>query len=138
MATETAQRALEPLTVEECMALLDRTYLGRLAYVADGRPRIVPLNFLYDRGTVLVRIGYGTLLDAVQGAHVVFEIDGVDPLSHTGWSVIVTGVAEEVWQPDQLDVVRDLPLRPWAPGERDHYVRIAPSAITGRRIGRRT
>ena len=53
-----------------------------------------------------------------------FEADAGDPGSHTGWSVIVHGVAEEIWRPEDLAAVRELPLRPWAPGNRDHYVRI--------------
>ena len=42
--------------------------------------------------------------------------------------------AEEIWRGDELTIMRELPLRPWAPGNRDHYVRILSTAITGRRI----
>jgi hypothetical protein len=33
-----------------------------------------------------------------------------------------------------LAIAHDMRLQPWAPGDRDHYVRILPTAITGRRI----
>jgi len=39
-----------------------------------------------------------------------------------------------VTEPDELARLRELPLRPWAPGARDHYARILPAALTGRRI----
>jgi uncharacterized protein len=55
-------------------------------------------------------------------------------LPRTGWSVIILGVAEEIWRPEELDIARQLPLRPWAPGDRDHYVRILSTQITGRRV----
>jgi len=46
----------------------------------------------------------------------------------------VHGKAEEIWQPEELEHARNLLLRPWALGERSHYVRILSSAISGRRI----
>ncbi len=134
MTTHVAIR-LHPTTVEECMALLADAYVGRLAFVVDGKPQIVPLNFRYVEGNVVFRTSYGSLLDAVHGSAVAFEIDGWDETDHSGWSVVVHGLAEEVWRPEELRAIRELPLRPWAPGPRDHYVRINPEAITGRRIG---
>jgi hypothetical protein len=47
----------------------------------------------------------------------------------------MTGVASVVSDRDELDRLKQLPLRPWAPGDRDHYVRIAKHTVTGRRIG---
>jgi uncharacterized protein len=125
---------LEPLEVDECLRLLGTTFLGRLAYVVDGRPRIIPMNYLLHEGSVVIRTDYGAILDTVAGAHVAFEVDAVDPEYHTGWSVVVLGRAEEIWEPAELDRMRDLPLRPWAPGDRAHYLRIDSSSITGRRL----
>jgi nitroimidazol reductase NimA-like FMN-containing flavoprotein (pyridoxamine 5'-phosphate oxidase superfamily) len=122
------------LSVDECFELLKSRSLGRLAYVVGGKPRILPLNYGIHQGSVVFRTGYGDLLDAIHQQDVMFEIDHGEPSTHTGWSVIVHGIAEEIWRPEELDIVRALPLRPWAPGDRDHYVRILSSAITGRRI----
>jgi hypothetical protein len=36
--------------------------------------------------------------------------------------------------PAELTRLRRLPLRPWAPGAKTHYVRILPAVLTGRRI----
>ncbi len=128
-------RDIDVLTVDECLDLLARAAIGRIAYVSDDEPTVVPVNYLLHEGTVVFRTTYGTTLDTVAtGARVAFEVDSFDEGSHTGWSVVVRGKAEEIWVPEELQAARTLPLRPWAPGERAHYVRIMPSSITGRRI----
>jgi len=129
-----ASKHIGALTVEECLGLLETQRLGRLAYVVDGRPRILPLNYAVHQGSVIFRTGYGDLLDTIHLQEVEFEVDHGASDAGTGWSVIVHGVAEEIWRPEELDIARRLPLRPWAPGNRDHYVRILSTGITGRRI----
>jgi nitroimidazol reductase NimA-like FMN-containing flavoprotein (pyridoxamine 5'-phosphate oxidase superfamily) len=135
MATATpAARRLREMSVDDCVALLRTQPLGRLAYVVGDAPEVVPLNYAVYQGAVVFRTGYGDLLDRIHKVPVVFEVDHVDPMKHTGWSVIVHGLAEEIFRIDELEAVRQLPLRPWAPGERDHYVRIESTRITGRVI----
>ena len=127
---------IQTLSVDECLALLSSVALGRVAFGHDGAPHIVPVNYLLHDGTVVFRTTYGTTLDTVSaGARVAFEVDRVDERTHLGWSVIVAGKAEEIWLPDEIATAATLPITAWAPGERNHYVRISPSAITGRRIG---
>jgi nitroimidazol reductase NimA-like FMN-containing flavoprotein (pyridoxamine 5'-phosphate oxidase superfamily) len=127
-------RELEELSVDECLELLQRHEYGRIAFVRDERPELLPLNYRYHEGAIVFRTTYGTLLDTAHNQSVVFEVDGTDESNRTGWSVIVHGKAEEVWLADELERVRSLPLEPWAGGERDHYLRISPSAISGRRV----
>lgn len=131
----TAAKNLQPMTVEESLDLLGTQTLGRLAYVVSGKPRMLPLNYAMYQGSVVFRTGYGELLDTIHLQQVVFEADESSNETRSGWSVIVHGVAEEIWRPEELEMVHELPLRPWAPGNRDHYVRILSTAITGRRIG---
>lgn len=128
-------RRLEVLGVDDCLGLLRTRCVGRLAYVDDGHPRILPLNYTVVDGQVVMRTRYGDTLDTLAArAPVAFEVDDIDPGDHRGWSVVVHGKAEEVWDPGELARLRAVPLRPWAPGERSHYVRILSSRITGRRI----
>ena len=129
-----ATHRLEELSVDECLTLLAEKSLGRLVYVRDGEPHIRPLTYELHGGSVVFRIGYGELLDAIHRQPVVFEVDHGDPAVRTGWSIIIRGTAEEIWQSDDLDAARATGLRPWAPGTRDHYVRIIPRSMTGRRI----
>lgn len=131
---EIVTRRLEPLEIDECLRLLDSRYVGRIAFVDGGLPQVLPLNYRFHEGAIVFRTDYGALLDAVHRSDVAFEVDAIDPDYHTGWSVVVHGRAEEVWRPEDLAGLRALPLRPWAPGSRDHYVRILPGRITGRRI----
>jgi uncharacterized protein len=70
----------------------------------------------------------------VPGSRVAFEIDGADETARTGWSVVVRGEAVEVTDPAELARLRKLPLDPWAPGAKTHYVRVLPAVLTGRRI----
>ena len=123
------------LSDEECHALLGRRHLGRLAFVEGELPLILPVNYVLDDGAVIFRTDAGSKLDAaVRGAPVAFEVDGVDEIEQTGWSVLARGDAEEVTDPARLDRLKALPLVPWAPGAKAHYVRVAAAQVTGRRI----
>jgi uncharacterized protein len=123
------------LSVEECHILLGRRHLGRLAFVEGELPLILPVNYVLDDGVVIFRTDAGSKLDAaVRGAPVAFEVDGVDELERTGWSVLARGHAQAVTDPDQLDRLRQLPLVPWAPGAKPHYVRLEADEVSGRRI----
>lgn len=125
----------QELTKGECFELLAREHLGRVAVVDDRGPVVFPVNFVLDRHMVMFRTDEGTKLAAAcRGGRVAFEIDGADAAAHTGWSVLVRGEAAEVTDPTELARLRRLPLQPWAPGAKTHYVRILPAALTGRRI----
>jgi hypothetical protein len=52
----------------------------------------------------------------------------------TGWSVQVIGQAQWVKDPEQLRRLGELPLVPWAHGEKSNFIRIIPRVVTGRRI----
>ena len=125
----------QELTKDECFGLLAERHLGRVALVDQRGPIVLPVNYLLDRYAVLFRTDDGTKLDAaVRSTRVAFEIDGVDEATRTGWSVLVRGEAVEVSDPVELARLRELPLHPYAPGVKGHYVRILPAAVTGRRI----
>lgn len=129
-----AAHLLTELTIDECLDRLRQRSLGRLVYLVDGEAQIRPLTYALHQGSIVFRIGYGDLLDAIHRQSVLFEVDAGDVATRTGWSVIVRGVAEEIWRTEDLEVVRDSGLRPWAPGTRDHYVRIVSRSMTGRQI----
>jgi uncharacterized protein len=129
------QARWQELTKSECFALLARERLGRVAVVDDRGPVVFPVNYVLDRHMVVIRTGDGTKLDAAcRGSRVAFEIDGADTAAHTAWSVLVRGEAIEVTDPAELARLRKLPLDPWVPGAKTHYVRILPAVLTGRRI----
>jgi len=136
MTTEIEGRTgLEILDRDECLALLGRTSLGRVAIVsADGRPLVFPVNFALDGAAIVFRTDAGTKLHGARRGPVAFECDGVDRVYHTGWSVLATGDAEEIVNEAELARLARLPLGPWCPGPKSTWVRIRPRMLTGRRI----
>lgn len=127
---------LELIPADECLRLLERGHVGRVGLTQSGRPVILPVNYVLDGDTVVFRTDEGTKLRFAQRrSFVAFEVDDIDAIYHTGWDVLVTGVAEEVHDPGEIERIDKLGLRPWAEGPKRHYVRIRPGAITGRRVG---
>ena len=125
----------QELSKSDCFQLLARQHLGRVAVVDDRGPVVFLVNFVFDRHMVVFRTDAGTKLDAAcRGSRVAFEVDGTDAAAHTGWSVVIRGEAVEVTDPAELARLGKLPLDPWAPGAKTHYVRILPAVLTGRRI----
>jgi len=129
---------IEVLDERECLELLARSSIGRVAVTIGAVPAVFPVNFrLVDR-SIIFRTGAGTKLDAaVHNAVVAFEVDEVDPMCRQGWSVLVVGLADELTDPDLHARVSRIALEPWAPGDRQFYVRIRLDVVSGRRIGRR-
>ena len=122
---------LEELTREDCLRLLQSRGIGRLAVAApEAPPLVVPVNYLMDGEVVVFRSAKGSKLRAMRGTPVSFQIDDIDPVHRTGWSVLVRGKAYEAshWETDHLS------LDTWAPGEKSHWIRIVPDAFSGRRI----
>lgn len=126
---------LTELDVDTCLRLLELHHVGRIAVNDDHGPIVVPVNYVLDRGTVVVRSDPGTKLAATeQRDRVAFEIDGIDEERRLGWSVLVRGRLREISEEEELQRLRDLPLEPFAGGEKAHYLRLDSSSITGRRI----
>jgi hypothetical protein len=68
------------------------------------------------------------------GPGVAFEVDALDDLQHTGWSVVVRGTATEVEEPEELIELNRLLVEPWAGGAKSHYLRVIPATVSGRQI----
>lgn len=138
--TENPDNASEMIDLSraECLGLLAATRFGRLAVaMSEGAPVIRPVNYIFDQSAqaVIFRTSQGSKLHALlKVAEAAFEIDGVEEGSHTGWSVIIHGVAEEVTNQSEIRRLDALGLTPWAPGRKRHWVRIRARTVTGRRI----
>jgi nitroimidazol reductase NimA-like FMN-containing flavoprotein (pyridoxamine 5'-phosphate oxidase superfamily) len=130
---------LHELSGEACYRLLAATDIGRVAVNLPGSdaPLIRPVNYVFHERAVAFRSARGskfTFLTLANRAS--FEIDGIDVSDHTGWSVIVVGLAEEVTNAAEIANLERSDLRPWTPGDKPHWIRIRPEVISGRRIGR--
>lgn len=132
---EVDRNGLEVLERDECLRLLGTATLGRIGVTSGALPTVLPINFRFDGRQILFRTGLGTKLDAAtQNAVVAFEVDEIDAIAHTGWSVVVRGVARELTDPDELVEAQRPPLARWAPGEDHSVVAISPEIVSGRRI----
>jgi nitroimidazol reductase NimA-like FMN-containing flavoprotein (pyridoxamine 5'-phosphate oxidase superfamily) len=133
LATDRA--GLEILHLGDCFLLLKSVPVGRIGFIEGGEMVILPVNFLVDGQDVAFRTGAGSKLSAVEaGRYVKFEADSYDAATATGWSVVVTGLAEVVDPAEEAARLDALGLVTWggAAGRRV-WVRIRPSSITGRR-----
>jgi nitroimidazol reductase NimA-like FMN-containing flavoprotein (pyridoxamine 5'-phosphate oxidase superfamily) len=123
------------LNDEECWRFLGKHFLGRVAVIDFGMPMVFPVNYAVDGRSIVFRTAPGTKLTmAALGRDAAFEVDEVFGLFETGTSVMVHGTIHEVTDHDEKARLMALPLRPWAPGRRDHVVRVHPSWVSGRRI----
>jgi uncharacterized protein len=130
---------IEVLAPEECLRLLRTQEVGRLAVVVGGFAAIFPVNYVVDEDNgVVFRTDAGTKLDGVtRGGSVVFEVDDLDPAARSGWSVILSGRAQEITtfdSPAARERAGRLALFPWSPSEKPHLVRISAASVTGRRV----
>jgi uncharacterized protein len=129
--------ALDELSPAECWQLLASQPVGRVAVIVGHYPLVFPVNYAVDDKTIVYRTGVGTKLHAVHRSNVTFEVDAIDPVHHTGWSVMVKGVAQELSPTRNRTAVSSAEFggaTPWAPGDREHFIRIVADQISGRRI----
>ena len=132
---ETGRADLAALSRHECVELLASVPVGRIVYTEHALPAVQLVNFRIAGNTVVIRTAPGTkLAAAARHAVMAFEADRYDEPSRTGWSVTVVGHAWVVEELDEIAALERQPPRPWAPGHRDHYVRIAIERVTGRRL----
>jgi nitroimidazol reductase NimA-like FMN-containing flavoprotein (pyridoxamine 5'-phosphate oxidase superfamily) len=135
-AQVTHPRETIQLTGAESWQLLGSVSLGRIVFTQHAMPAIRPVNHLVDDETIIIRSHLGSAITghaAGDGAVVCYEADEIDPVRHTGWSVIATGMARQVRDPDVTARYEKM-LEPWAAGEMDYVIAVKPQMITGIRL----
>ena len=120
------------LSRDECLERLRSATVGRVAWSAGGLQEILPVSYLMHAGSVVFRTSpYGSLAGLQHPTNVAFEIDQVDPVAETGWSVVVHGRAEAVVLPQALVMLwARSDSVPWAEGTRNLFISIVPQAIS--------
>ena len=125
----------EVLEAHLCWELLRGVSVGRLAVWAGDHPDIFPINYKVDHGSLVFRTGEGTKLHSALGeTPVALEADGVNPDSGVAWSVVVKGQAVAIKLTHEVMDTVGLLLFPWQEGRKDHFIRIVPTSVTGRRF----
>lgn len=134
MDTEHTENNVKELAHNECWELLRSVQVGRLAVWVESHPDIFPINFVVDSGIVF-RSGEGTkLVGALSDSPVAFEVDGYDVDTSQAWSVVVKGEVESIHETQDVLDSFALPLFPWHAGKKDHFARIIPHSVTGKRF----
>jgi nitroimidazol reductase NimA-like FMN-containing flavoprotein (pyridoxamine 5'-phosphate oxidase superfamily) len=131
----TRPRQTVELTAAESWRMLAGVSLGRIVFTQHAMPAIRPVNHLVDDEAIIIRshLGAAIVARAEDGAVVCYEADDIDPARHTGWSVIVTGMARLVRDPAVINRYKQA-LEPWMDGEMDYVITIEPQIITGLRL----
>ncbi|WP_181139106.1 pyridoxamine 5'-phosphate oxidase family protein [Streptomyces sp. Ru72] len=133
-----SRRSIE-LDGDEALRLLGSVSFGRIVFTRHALPTVRPVNHILDDGDIVIRTHEGAALTARaaqaggQGVVVAYEADAIDPDTHLGWSVVVTGYAHLVTDSEELARYRAL-LTPWVDKTVDYAVRIRPDLITGVRL----
>lgn len=128
------QAGVTILDVAACRELLDAGAIGRVGYIAEGRPMIVPVDYLVHDNTIVFRADPGGKLLHIPLHHVCFEVDG-SAADHV-WSVVVQGFARDLTTAigPEYQAMRDLTLASHAPIENAHWISIDITEVSGRRL----
>jgi uncharacterized protein len=131
----TDHAGLEVLPFEVCLQVLASVPVGRVGFFADGEVVILPVNHLVDGQDIVFRTARGAKLSAAEGQDLVaFEVDDYDERTQSAWSVLLTGRAEMVYEDAEIQRLSRRALHPWASAvERPFWIRIRPTAVSGRR-----
>lgn len=137
MSDDRPATTLEVMTEPECLALLAARHFGRLGFVSDEWPVILPVNYVFEEPSIVIRTGPGAKLHDTPLTAVAFEIDEADPAGTWGWSVLVQGPAFDISESvdEYSGALRRLPVEPRAPGEKESWLKISARHISGRRFG---
>ena len=133
-AYPTDHAGLEILPFDTCLRLLATVPVGRVSFFAEGEIVVLPVNHVVDGQDPVFVTARGSKLSAAEGQRLVaFEVDDFDARTKSGWSVLVNGHAEAVYEDAEIERLRKLGLQPWASGtDRPFWIRIRPASISGR------
>lgn len=132
-------RSVLRLTPARAMQLLAGVGYGRIVFTRNALPAIRPVNHLVDGDDVIIRTRLAGQLgreasrpgiSRTSGIVVAYEADDIDPILHVGWSVVVTGMARQVTDPERI-AYYDHVLMPWVDQPMDAVIAIEPSIVSG-------
>jgi nitroimidazol reductase NimA-like FMN-containing flavoprotein (pyridoxamine 5'-phosphate oxidase superfamily) len=136
-----SDRMIEELDEAESLRLISPGGVGRIAYQSRFGPAVLPVNYQWHDGAIVFRTARHSALDedlqtGIAGGDylVAFEIDEIDVVERLGWSVLIQGPAHHVESEAERAAAERAGVESWPGGDRELFVRIVPSRVTGRRI----
>lgn len=137
----TQKPVLEHLDEDECLRLITPGGIGRIAFSGRFGPTVLPVNYKVHQGHILFRTAQDSPTDedlrtgiAHADYKVAFEIDDIDSATQEGWSVLIQGPLHHMESDTERASASAAGVEPWPGGDRELFLRIVPSRITGRRI----
>lgn len=129
-----AESEMRELDVETCMRLLEEHHFGRVAFDDGDGPLILPVNYVFHKGSVVFRSDLGSKVVAAEDKVAAsFEIDHIDEVNKVGWSVVVRGRLVIVHDQYDFDDVRSAGVEPFVQGDgKIHYLRLEQRRMSGR------
>ncbi|WP_370278881.1 pyridoxamine 5'-phosphate oxidase family protein [Pseudarthrobacter sp. NamB4] len=119
METAAAEPEAESLGVHDCWRYLRSRSVGRLAFMHGEWVEIFPVNYVPSNGTLLIRTGARTKLDAVAERKAVsLEADGLNQYGTIAWSIVVKGHAAAVSDEEDFEDAAEAGLSPLQAGPR--------------------
>jgi hypothetical protein len=126
--------AQQQLSRGECLRLMASVSMGRIIYTRQALPAVELVNFVLDHGDIVIKTdGEGKLAAATRHTVVAFEADCLDA-EQAGWSVTAIGPSRDVTDPEDIGRLQKIDLSSWTHGVREHFVRISPQMLNGRRL----
>jgi nitroimidazol reductase NimA-like FMN-containing flavoprotein (pyridoxamine 5'-phosphate oxidase superfamily) len=127
-------RHLHVLDETECFARLRAQNVGRIGVIDADGVVIVPVNYVVDGDTIVLRTSPYGLLGLSNPQRAALEIDHIDNEHHRGWSVLVRGTLSVVEPDEATDIAARTRLETWPSGMRTMTVRLQPKTVTGRSL----
>lgn len=96
------------LNTEEITELLSKNYIGRLGYIANGTPYVIPITYFYDEESksIVSYSGEGHKIKAMRKNPMVsLEVDQIESI-YDWKSVLIHGTYEELERIDAKHVLR--------------------------------
>jgi len=132
---ESVTGSLSLLSRDDCIDRLQHQSIGRVAVTTRALPAIVPVNYRVTGSSVVFRTEPGGMLArACDNTVVAFEVDDITDDGRSGWSVLVVGVAELLEGSAALRAMAT-GLVSAAGDDREQFVAITLSQVSGRRVG---
>ena len=135
-----SDRKITELAEDESLKLISAGGIGRIAYQSRFGPAVLPVNYQWHDGAIVFQTAQHSALDedlqtGIAGGdyRVAFEIDDIDVPGRQGWSVLIQGPAHHI-SGDERESAERAGVEPWPAGDRELFIRIIPTRVTGRRI----
>src|SRR5271166_3467810 len=136
-----ADRTIEELAEAESLRLISAGGIGRIAYMSRFGPAVLPVNYKWYDGAIASGSARHSAPDedlqtgtAGHDYLVALEVDDNGLRGREGWSVLLQGPAHHVESEEARARATEAGVEPWAPGDRELFLRIVPNRVTGRLI----